>query len=93
MLQLVHQHLLRAQTRMKCQADKRRLERSFSVGDMVFVKLQSSVAHRAHQKLAFHFFGPYPCWRGLAPWPIDWNCLISICASSFSRLAAQGLSG
>lgn len=63
MLQLVHQHLLRAQTRMKRQADKRHSERSFAVGDMVFVKLQpyvqSSVARRAHQKLAFRFFGPY----------------------------------
>jgi hypothetical protein len=63
MLQLVRQHLLRAQARMKRQADKRRSERSFSVGDMVFVKLQpyvqSSVARRAHHKLAFRFFGPY----------------------------------
>ena len=62
MHQLVRQHLLRAQTRMKCQADKRRSERSFSISDMVFVKLQpyvqSSVACRAHQKLAFRFFGP-----------------------------------
>lgn len=33
------------------------------MGDMVLVKLQpyvqSTVARRAHQKLAFHFFGPY----------------------------------
>jgi hypothetical protein len=63
MQQLVRQHLLRAQLRMKRQADKRRSERSFAVGDMVYVKLQpyvqSSVARRAHHKLAFRFFGPY----------------------------------
>jgi ribosomal protein L21E len=52
MHQLVRQHLLRAHSRMKRQADKRRSERSFAVGDKVFLKLQpyvqSSVAHRAH---------------------------------------------
>ena len=39
MHQLVQQHLLRAQARMKRQADKRRSERSFSIGDFVFLKL------------------------------------------------------
>lgn len=52
MLQLLRQHLLHAQTYMKKQADKRRLERSFSVGDLVYIKLQlyvqSSVARRTH---------------------------------------------
>jgi len=37
MLAAVRQHLLRAQQRMKAQADKRRLERSFEVG--VFLRL------------------------------------------------------
>ena len=36
---VVKQHLLRAQARMKRQADKGRSERQFSVGDMVFLKL------------------------------------------------------
>jgi hypothetical protein len=53
----------RAQLRMKTQADKNRLEVSFEVGEWVFLKLQpyvqSSLAPRAHQKLAFTFFGPY----------------------------------
>ena len=57
------QHLLRAKQRMKNQADKRRIERSFDVGEQVFLKLQpyvqSSVVRRASQKLAFRFFGPY----------------------------------
>lgn len=41
--QLIKQHLGRAQVRMKRQADKRRSERVFAVGDMVFLKLQPYV--------------------------------------------------
>jgi hypothetical protein len=48
---------------MKTQADKRRSERSFRAGDFVYLKLQpyvqASLAPRAHQKLSFHYFGPY----------------------------------
>jgi hypothetical protein len=48
---------------MKQQADKGRSERQFSEGDLVFLRLQpyvqSSLAPRANQKLAFKFFGPY----------------------------------
>ena len=63
MQNLVRQHLLRAQDRMKRQADKGRSERMFQVGDMVYLKLQpyvqASLAPRANQKLAFRYFGPY----------------------------------
>jgi hypothetical protein len=63
MQQLVQQHLARAQQRMKSQADKQRIERHFEVGDQVFLKIQpyvqSSLAPRANQKLAFRFFGPF----------------------------------
>jgi transposase InsO family protein len=63
MQELIHQHLLRAQDRMKRQADKGRSEREFAVGDNVFLKLQpyvqSSLARRANHKLSFRFFGPY----------------------------------
>lgn len=63
MTDLMQQHLLRAQQRMKHQEDKNRSERSFQVGDMVFLKLQpyiqQSVAARGNQKLAFRFFRPY----------------------------------
>lgn len=48
---------------MKHQADKGRSERSFNVGDFVYLKLQlyvqSSVAPRSHHKLLFKFYGPY----------------------------------
>lgn len=45
------------------QADKNRTERSFNVGSWVYLKLQpyiqTSVAPRASQKLAYWFFGLY----------------------------------
>jgi hypothetical protein len=63
MTDVIHQHLLRARKRMKQQADKNRYEITYEVGDKVYLKLQSyvqaSLAPRAHQKLAFKFFGPF----------------------------------
>lgn len=61
--ELLKQQLIRAQQRMKHQADKHRTEREFAVGEQVFLKLQpyiqTSVARRPHQKLAFRYYGPY----------------------------------
>ena len=63
MSEVILQHLNLAKQRMKKQADEHRSERQFQLGDLVFVKLQpyvqSSLAHRSNQKLAFKFFGPY----------------------------------
>lgn len=63
MSDLILHHLARAKERMKRQADKHRSEQQFNVGDLVFVKLQpyvhTTLAHRANQKLAFKFFGPF----------------------------------
>lgn len=63
LIELIHQQLLRAQQRMKAQADGKRSERQFEVGDMVFLKLQpyiqSSLAPRGNNKLLFRYYGPY----------------------------------
>ena len=40
MLQCLQQNLLKAQDRMKKYADANRTERSFSVGDLVYLKMQ-----------------------------------------------------
>jgi hypothetical protein len=48
---------------MKLHADKNQSERSFKVGDQVYLKLQpyvqASLSPRAHQKLSFRYFRPY----------------------------------
>jgi hypothetical protein len=62
-LELLKQNLSRAQIKMKANADNRRTERSFQVGELVWLKLQpyaqSSVVNRPCPKLAMKSFGPY----------------------------------
>jgi hypothetical protein len=61
--QFLRQHLLRAQEKMKADADKNRTPREFQVGETVFLKLQpyaqSSVVNRPFPKLAMKFYGPF----------------------------------
>jgi hypothetical protein len=62
-IDLLHQHLLRAQQMMKKHADKNSSFREFAVGAMFFLKLpsfiQSSIVPRANHKLMFKYYGPF----------------------------------
>ena len=61
--QLLRKQLLKAQDQTKIQADKKRTERKFEVGDLVFLKLQpylqQSIERRGNQKLSPKFYRPY----------------------------------
>jgi hypothetical protein len=62
-IELLRAQLLRAQARMKKNADKNRSERQFQVGEQVLLKLQPyaqhSVVNRSCHKLSYKYFGPY----------------------------------
>ncbi|KAL5550229.1 hypothetical protein UlMin_000405 [Ulmus minor] len=55
--------LLRAQQRMKLQADRKRHHEEFNAGDLVFLKLrpyrQRSLAQRKFEKLVACYYGPF----------------------------------
>jgi hypothetical protein len=60
---LLKENLIKAQNRMKTQADRHRTEKEFQVGEQVLLKLQpyaqTSVVNRPFPKLAFKYFGPF----------------------------------
>lgn len=62
-IKMLQFHLQRAQQRMKHLADKKRSDREFYVGDLVFLKLQpygqKTIANRMGLKLAAKYFGPF----------------------------------
>ena len=62
-LQSVRENLQSAQNQQKIYADRHRVERSFEVGDLVFLRLQpyrqSSLKRSGAEKLKPKFYGPY----------------------------------
>ena len=63
-IRLLKENLQKSQHRMKQVADAKRTERTFKVGDFVYLRLQpfrqTSLAWRENKKLAPKFFGPFP---------------------------------
>ena len=62
-LQAVREKLQMAQNQQKIYVDRQRVERSFEVGDLVFLRLQpyrqSSLKRSGAEKLKPKFYGPY----------------------------------
>jgi hypothetical protein len=56
-------HYFNTQNQQKAQADKHRVERTFEVGDLVYLRLQpcrhASIKRSGAKKLQPRFFGPY----------------------------------
>ncbi|OMO55704.1 reverse transcriptase [Corchorus capsularis] len=71
LLKQLKANLARASNRMKIQADRKRVEKQFTEGDLVLVKLQpyrqQSVVSRTSQKLSKKYFGPYKILQKIGP--------------------------
>ncbi|KAI3753279.1 hypothetical protein L2E82_25328 [Cichorium intybus] len=71
MIKLLRQNLQKAQDRMRNQANQKRRELTFQVGDYVFLKIQpyrqKTLAKRRYEKLSPRFFGPYRVKRTVGP--------------------------
>ncbi|GJZ73703.1 putative nucleotidyltransferase, ribonuclease H [Tanacetum coccineum] len=69
MLKLIRLNLTKVQDRMRNQANTKRREVTFQVGDYAFLKLQpyrqQSLAKRRYEKLSPRFFGPYRIKRAI----------------------------
>jgi len=62
-MKILKENLQTAQNQQKMYADRHRIERSFEVGDFVYLRLQpyrqSSLKKKGGEKLKFRFYGPY----------------------------------
>ena len=62
-LKILNENLQTTQNQQKLYADKHRIERSFKVGDFVYLRLQpyrqSSLKKKGAEKLKPRFYGPY----------------------------------
>ncbi|KAD3067765.1 hypothetical protein E3N88_35645 [Mikania micrantha] len=71
MLKLLRDNLQKAQSRMKNQANTKRRDVNFQVGDFVFLKIQpyrqKTLAKRKYEKLSPRFFGPYRIKKVIGP--------------------------
>jgi hypothetical protein len=61
--QVIKDNLLKAQAGIKHQADRHRIEREFSIGDMVYLKIQpyrhTTLSTHNSVKLHSKFYGPF----------------------------------
>jgi hypothetical protein len=68
-LKLLKENLQTTQNRQNMSADRHRIEHSFEVGDLVFLRLQpyrqSSLKNSGAEKLKPRFYGPYRIMRGV----------------------------
>jgi hypothetical protein len=71
MQQFLQHNLHHARQYKKTLADKKRSDRTFDVGDEVFIKLQPyvqlSTVQRSNHKLSFRYFGPYSIIKKINP--------------------------
>lgn len=71
MLRRLKEHLSTAQAHMKAQTDKNRSERSFVIGDWVYLRLQpfrkTSLSPGSIMKLAPKFYCPYQVVQKVCP--------------------------
>ncbi|GJZ37440.1 putative nucleotidyltransferase, ribonuclease H [Tanacetum coccineum] len=75
MLKLLRVNLTKVQDRMRNQANSKRREVTFQVGDYAFLKIQpyrqKSLAKRRYEKLSPRSFGPYRVKRAIGPVAYD----------------------